>query len=428
MKSVFFQNVCLMDDAELGRRYDVGCRQGKISFVAPTGNGDAPHSYDRLIEGRGRLLTSAFYNTHCHAAMTLFRGLGADLPLHRWLDDVIFPAERTLTAETVYIGTKLAIAEMLRAGIVSFSDMYFFTDAVAKAVAETGIKANLARSVAIADPDADLKNDPQIKESISLFKQWNGFDGGRILVDMSLHAEYTNSEKSVSFLSALAGEYGTGMQIHLSETEKEHRECIERNGCTPTLFFLRNGTFEAPTTAAHGVFLTDEDREVLVAKGVTVSHNPVSNLKLGSGIMPLYKTLASGVSVAMGTDGVASNDRLDILREMQTALLLHKGTSPDGMALTAESMWVLGSENGAKAQRRQKAGRVQKGYSADLLLWDLSGVRNLPARDAFSTMMYSAARDDLYLTMVEGHILYENGVLLTIDEEKLTDEFLRIVR
>jgi len=190
-----------------------------------------------VVEGNQNLLMPAFYNTHCHAAMTLFRGYGEDLPLQRWLEERIFPAEDRLTHRSVYVATKWAIAEMLRGGVASFSDMYMFEDAVAEAVLETGIKANLSRSIVSFDPKIDIKKDSRFDETLSLIRGYHNADDGRILVDLSLHAEYTNVPIACKDLADYAKENGFGMQIHLSETEREHTECIGRHGKTPTQFF-----------------------------------------------------------------------------------------------------------------------------------------------------------------------------------------------
>ncbi len=427
MKRILFRDVTLRGKERAGKRYDVVIADRRIESVEETGHAFPDIPFFRVVEGRGRLLATGFYNTHCHSAMTLFRGMGGDLPLKRWLDECILPAEDHLTSEKVYVASKLAIAEMLRAGIVSFSDMYFFMDDVGRAVAETGIKANLSRSVVTFDPSADFSLDTRMQESIRLFRDWHGAEGGRIRVDMSLHAEYTNVAEGVRYLSDVACDLGTGMQIHLSETESEHQACIGRHGCTPTAFFEKNGLFRVPVTAAHCVWLTDEDRAILAQYGASVAHNPVSNLKLGSGIMPLAKTLESGVNVTIGTDGVASNNRLDILREMQTALLLQKGMSRRPDSITADAMWDLGSKNGALAQGREGGGLLKAGGLADLILLDLSGGRNAAAvSDVDSVLMYSARTDDICMTMVDGEILYENGQIRTIDEEKLLYEFRRL--
>ena len=375
-----------------------------------------------VVDCRGDLLIPAFYNAHCHAAMTLFRGYGEDLPLQRWLEERIFPAEDRLTHRSVYVASKLAIAEMLRNGIASFSDMYMFEDAVADAVLETGIKANLSRSFVSFDPTADIRKDSRFDEFLSLAKQYHKADDGRILVDMSLHAEYTNTPLTCKTVGEYAKKHSFGMQIHLSETEKEHNECIGRHGKTPTRFFSDLGVLDVPTTAAHCVWLSNEDIEVLAEKEVSVAHNPVSNLKLGSGVMPLKKMIDHGVNVALGTDGVASNNRLDILREMQTAAILHKGITRDPAVTRAADMLPLATCNGAISQGRRDCGRVAVGYRADLVLINRRSIHNMPSYDDYAMLAYSADRSDVLLTMVDGRILYRNGEYTSIDEERLISE------
>ena len=377
---------------------------------------------DDLIDCKGNLLIPAFYNAHCHAAMTLFRGYGEDLPLQRWLEERIFPAEDRLTYHSVLVATKLAIAEMLKNGIASFSDMYMFEDAVAEAVLESGIKANLSRSFVSFDPEADIRKDSRFDEFLQLAKGYHHADEDRILVDMSLHAEYTNTEKTCRSVAEYARAHGFGMQIHLSETEKEHLECIARHGVTPTRFFFETGVFDSPTTAAHCVWVSDEDIALLAQKKVSVAHNPVSNLKLGSGVMPLRKMLDGGVNVALGTDGVASNNRLDVLREMQTAAILHKGVNRDPAITVAADMLALATKNGAIAQGRADCGRVEVGNRADLVLIDRDSIHNMPSYDDYAMLSYSANASDVLFTMVDGRILYRNGEYTAIDEERLRHE------
>ena len=375
-----------------------------------------------VIEGNGNLLMPGFYNIHCHAAMTLFRGYGEDLPLDRWLNERIFPAEERLTAKSVRVATKLAIAEMLRGGIVSFSDMYMFEDSVAEAVAEYGIKANLSRSIVSFDPEIDILSDSRFAETLDLIQGYHEYDDGRIRTDLSLHAEYTNVPRACRDLAEYAKAHGFGMQIHLSETEKEHRECIARHGMTPTEFFLSTGVLDVPTTAAHCVWVEDRDLDIFKEKGVSVAHNPVSNLKLGSGVMPLRKMLDRGINVGLGTDGVASNNRLDILREMQTAAILHKGVSRDPAITVAAEMLPLATLNGARAQGRDDCGRVEVGYRADLVLINRNSLHNMPSYDDYAMLAYSAERSDVLFTMVDGRILYRNGAYTSIDEERLRFE------
>lgn len=375
-----------------------------------------------IVDCGGNLLIPAFYNAHCHAAMTLFRGYGEDLPLQRWLNERILPAEEKLTYRSVRVATELAIAEMLKNGIASFSDMYMFEDAVAEAVLATGIKANLSRSFVSFDPNADILKDFRFDEFRMLSQKYHGADDGRIRVDLSLHAEYTNTPRACRAVGeyALANSYG--MQIHLSETEKEHNDCIGRHGKTPTAFFAEMGVLDVPTTAAHCVWVSDEDIEILAKKGVTAAHNPVSNLKLGSGVMPLRKLLDAGVNVALGTDGVASNNRLDVLREMQTAAILHKGVSRNPAITLAKEMIPLATRNGALSQGRTDCGSVKIGYRADLVLINRNSIHNMPSYDDYAMLCYSAEGSDVLLTMVDGRILYQNGAYTCIDEERLRSE------
>ncbi|MBR2927313.1 MAG: amidohydrolase [Clostridia bacterium] len=381
---------------------------------------DTTHA--EVVDCKGNLLIPAFYNAHSHAAMTLFRGYGEDLPLQKWLNDRILPAEDRLTYRSAYVASKLAIAEMLRAGIVSFSDMYMFMDATAEAVLETGIKANLARCVVSFDPDIDMTQDYRTREALELAEKYHGAGEGRLKIDLSLHAEYTNVPRCCSYLAELARDRQMRMQIHLSETQKEQADCIRRHGKTPAQFFYDLGVFDVPTTAAHCVWVTDEDVDLLAKCKVFVAHNPVSNLKLGSGVMPLQKLLAKGVTVALGTDGAASNNRLDLFREMQTAAILHKGVQNDPALIAGEEIFRLATRNGALSQGRDDCGEVRVGMRADLLLIDRNSLHNMPCYDEIAMLLYSADSHDVLMTMVDGRILYQNGAYTSIDEERLRFE------
>lgn len=423
--NLLIKNVHLTEEYGFGRDLvNIAIKDKKIDLVGvemPKGH------FDRVIDGGENLVIPAFYNAHCHSAMTLFRGYGDDLPLDRWLNEKIFPAEDRLDAKRTYMGSMLAIAEMIRHGIVSFSDMYMFMDSAAEAVAESGVKANLSRSIVSFDPDLDMTADSRMLESAAFAERWHDSCDGRIKVDMSLHAEYTNVKKCCSYVAEYAGKHGLGMQIHLSETKKEHEECIGRHGVTPAEFFLRSGVFEVSTTAAHCVWVSDRDIEILAEKKVSVAHNPVSNLKLGSGIMPYAKMKKSGINIALGTDGVASNNRLDMVRELQTAALVHKGINLNAAETNAGDMIYAATRAGALSQGRADCGRVEQGYCADLLLVDLHSFNNTPAYSYESTVCYSMAASDVLLTVCDGRILYENGEYTSIDTERLKFEFSETV-
>lgn len=417
---ILLKNATLLPEYGFGeQRVSVTVQDGVIQEITASAPTEVA---DQTVDCGGDLLLPAFYNAHCHAAMTLFRGYGEDLPLQRWLDERILPAEDRLSDHSVYVASKLAIAEMLRNGIASFSDMYMFEEATARAVLESGIKANLSRCLVSFDPAIDMAKDSRMAQALSLLSQYQNAGDGRLRIDMSLHAEYTNVPKACEYVAAYAKTNGLRMQIHLSETEKEHKDCIRRHGKTPTAFFRDTGVLDVPTTAAHCVWVTEEDIVILREKGVTAVHNPVSNLKLGSGVMPLRRLLDAGVNVALGSDGVASNNRLDILREMQTAAILHKGIHRDPAITKAHELPALATRNGALAQGRTDCGRVEKGYRADLILISRNSLHNMPCFDDYAMLAYSAESRDVLMTMVDGRILYRNGEYTLIDEERLRHE------
>lgn len=423
---ILFSNVKLLPEGGCDPRKDyfVAVADEHIAEIADT---RPAGEFDREVDGRGMLLCPGLYNAHCHSPMTLFRGYGEDLPLDRWLRERIFPAEDLLTPERVRAGAMLAIAEMVRGGIVSFTDMYFFTDTIAECVIETGVKANIGRAVMAFDPDVDMRNDVRMREAAALAEAYHGAAGGRVRVDMAIHAEYTNNQKSAAYVAEYARARGLGIQLHLSETEKEHQECIARHGRTPAEFFDALGVFDVPVTAAHCVWVSDGDIELMAARGVTAVHNPSSNLKLGSGVMPLRKLLDAGVNVALGTDGAASNNTLDLFKELHLAAILHKGVNRRPEGTRAAEIWRMATRNGALSQGRPDCGTLEVGARADLILVDLESLNNLPAYDFYGTLVYSAGGADVALTMADGRILYERGEYKTLDVEFVKYEFGRVM-
>lgn len=374
--------------------------------------------FDRVIDGKNKLLMPALYNCHAHTAMTLFRGYGEDMPLQSWLNDCIFPAEDRLTSEAVYNASMLAIAEMLKNGIVSFSDMYFFSEDTIRAVAETGMKANIARCITCFNPEETKDTDTRLLEALALYNAYHNSYDGRIKMDMSVHAEYTTLPHAVKYVADAAKELGLHMHVHMSETESEHNECMARNGGkTPAQHFAALGVFDVPTVAAHCVWVSDEDVALMAEKGVFAAHNPVSNIKLGSGMMPILKMHRAGVKVVLGTDGAASNNRLDILREMNVAAMLQKGHDRVCDAMKASDIIPLATVNGAMAQGRADCGKLVCGAKADLILLDLDTPNNIPCYAPATSVIYSATGADVRMTMVDGRILYENGQFTTLDIE-----------
>ena len=398
-------------------------------FRQPLGEADSAvlRDCDRVIDADGMLLMPGLYNCHTHSPMTLFRGMGDNLSLDSWLNDCIFPAEDLLNDERVRVGSMMSIAEMIRGGTVSFSDMYFFCPQTAEAVGESGMKANISRSVVSFDPSADWSRDSRFAEAEALFRDYNGAFDGRVLIDVALHAEYTNVASAVRYASDMRDRLGCRTQVHLSETEREHLASIERHGRTPAGFFDDNGFLDSALSCAHCVWLSDEDIALLAERGATVVHNPGSNLKLGSGIMPLRRMLDAGINVTVGTDGAASNNKLDLLSELRLSLLLQRGASCAADSISSDEMIPIGTKNGAISQGRSGCGLIREGYAADMILVDLRGVSNLPVRSLSSSLIFSASSSDVFMTMCDGRILYENGEYKTLDEEKIKSDFMRVM-
>ena len=299
---MLFSDIGLIaDDFSYKPHAYVGVDQGTIAYVGTT----APTQDfgGRCTTGRGKVLMPGMVNAHSHAPMTLMRGYAENLALDDWLNTTIFPFEAQMTDEDVYPATVLAIAEMLRFGTTSFSDMYYFNDARARAILETGIKCNLCHTV------IDFEGTPYAQkedaaENERLVRDYHGANGGRLLIDMGLHAEYTSNPVTVQTFAQATKEIGLRIQVHVSETAKEVRECKDRHeGRTPVRYLADLGVFDNPTTAAHCVWLEGDDYALLANHGVTVASNPVSNAKLGSGIADLPGMRAAGVRVALGTDG-----------------------------------------------------------------------------------------------------------------------------
>ena len=394
----------------------------KVSYVGET-IPESETSFDNIINGDGCILSPGFVNAHCHTPMTLLRGLGSDCPLDVWLNEHIFPVEDRLNGDLAYIGTLSAIAEMLRGGVISYSDMYFFCDRIADAVIKTGIKANISRSVVSFDENEDPSKNFRVTETLSLFNDYHGAADGRVKVDFSLHAEYTNTERMCRYLAELAKEYGTGMQIHLSETKKEHEEGTARRGMTPTAFFEKCGVFDVPVSAAHCVWLDDNDIDIMVRHGATAVTNPRSNLKLGSGIMNFDKYRNAGMNIAIGTDGSASNNKLDVIADMQLAAILSKGIFNDATAVPAKEVIKSATFGGYMSQGRPGVCAITEGMTADLILISCDRPGVSISEDPISTIAYASDRSDIVMTMVDGRILFENGEYNTIDTEWLNFEF-----
>lgn len=383
------------------------------------GTDKPPVSYDTEKDMSGRLLLPGLINCHGHSPMVLLRGVGSDLTLQEWLFGKIMPIEDKLTAEDIKIGNQLALLEMISTGTTSYSDMYFEPQTAVENALACGIKANISRPVQCFNKDETYAGNFRAKESIQLFKDFHGAGDGRVRIDFSVHAEYTCFEHIVGPYSADCKALGGRMHIHLSETKKEHDECVEKYGKTPAKWFYDLGTFDSPTAAAHCVFVTEEDMALMLEKGVSPIHNPTSNMKLGSGFAPIQRMLDLGLNVTLGTDGAASNNNLNMMEELHLAAVLHNGYHRDPTILKPAELLAMATRSGARLQGREDTGVLAVGKKADIIALDLTKPHMVPNLDPLALAVYSAQGSDVAMTMVDGNILYENGEFLTLDAEKI---------
>lgn len=365
---------------------------------------------DETIDGNGALAMPGLCNMHTHTPMTLLRSIGSDLPLDRWLNEAIFPVEKHLTDDAVRAGTDLGIMEMLRYGTTSFNDMYMHMDMEAEAVRDSGMRALLGHGVVDFDESCS-----DLLPNIALIEKWNHAADDRIRVALAPHSEGATTQKVLEKIRDAAETYKVPVHVHVSETKLDYDGSLERRGLTPPQYLDKLGLLDYPLLAAHCVWFTDEDIELFARKGAVILHNPISNLKLASGIAPIAKMLKAGCKVALGTDGVASNNNLNLWEEIKLMPMLQKGSMLDPTVVSPAQTIAAATSVGAQALGYHNLGLLKEGYLADLILLDLSGAHMAPCNDLESNLVYSAQGSDVCLTMVHGKVLYRNGQFTTLD-------------
>lgn len=376
----------------------------------------------KCIDGKGGILMPGLVNAHTHVPMTAMRGYGDGNNLQDWLHNFIFPVEAKWDDRAIRACAALGLAEMIASGVTCIADMYMHTDAVLREVESAGISANVScGGVQFEEPfDPDKNHDCIVQRELT--EKWHGRDDGRIQVDASIHGEYTSHAGLWDWMARYAADHGLGMHVHLSETQAEHEQCRARHGGkTPAAVLAEHGVFDVRAIAAHCVWTTPEDWAILARKGVTAVHNPMSNLKLGSGVAPVVDLRKAGVNVALGTDGVSSNNCTDFFGDMKLAAILQNGVCHDPLALTAWDALEMATVNGGKALGR-KTGRIEKGYEADLILLDSEALNLIPCHDAANNLAYAAHGSNVVMNMARGKVIYKNGEFLTIDIEKVKKE------
>ena len=383
-----------VDGVDAGLR----CEDGLICAIGPE---LTPLPGDEVIDASGGEILPALVNGHTHAAMTLFRGYGGDLPLMRWLQERIWPAEARLEADDAYWGVRLACAEMIRSGTARFWDMYWHPEATARAVQDSGLRATIGAPLIDGEIGGDLRK--SALRSLDLLDE----AGPLVRPALAPHAIYTVGEDSLRWISGLSAERGLPVQIHLSETEREVSDCVAEHGLRPAAYLDRCGLLNERTVLAHGVWLDRAELELIAERGTTVITNPAANMKLAvGGAFPWPEAKRAGVAVGLGTDGAGSNDSLDLLADLKLFALVQKHQARDAEALTAPDAWRVAT--GALAPALGASGDLAVGNAADLIVLSSSAPELTPG-DLTEALVYAASGSVVDTTVVAGRVLMRNG-------------------
>jgi 5-methylthioadenosine/S-adenosylhomocysteine deaminase len=405
-------------DSEPIKNGAVAVADGRIAAVGPAEELLELSPSGDVLNAGNSIILPGLVNTHSHLAMTLLRGIADDIPLKEWLEQHIWPVEsKYMDRKTVRLGTELATAEQLLAGVTTTADMYFFGDEVSAVLAEAGMRGVVAESLIdiptprCATPEEMLEKQRELLDIYS--------DHPLITPSVAAHSPYSVSAANLVKEAELAEEYEVSMQIHLAETTWEVEKLLGEKGVSPVAYLADLGVLSERTVAAHCVHVSSEDIELLAEFEAGVSHNPVSNLKLASGVSPVPTMVAAGVKVGLGTDGAASNNTLDLLRDMQLAALLHKGITGDPTVLPARTMLELLTINGARVLGLENIGTLVEGREADLICVAVDGPHTAPMYDPFSHLVFAARSSDVRHVMIHGQVVVRNHELQTMDRERI---------
>ena len=392
-----------------------GTRIVSVGTVRPQG------TFDQEIDGKGNVLMPGFVNAHTHVPMTAMRGYGDGNNLQDWLNNYIFPVEAKWDDRAVRCCTDLGLAEMIASGVTTIADMYMHTDIIAQEVASAGISANLSVGGVLFGESFDPNTNHDCVAQRELTEKWHNYNDGQIRIDASIHGEYTSHKELWQWMADYAREHKLGMHVHISETRAEHEACMARHGKTPIQILNDYGVWDGRAIAAHCVWTTPEDWAIMAEKGISAIHNPISNLKLGSGIAPVPAMKKAGVNVCLGTDGVSSNNCTDFFSDLKFAAILHNGAGCDPLALLPLDALKMATRDGGVALGR-KTGVIQAGYEADLILVDFSHLNLTPCHSVLSNLAYAAHGTDVCMNMARGKVIYKDGDFLTIDLERVRRE------
>ena len=403
----------LIQKARLGAEFrDILIQNGRFARIEPAIDPLSLSPSTQTLEAEGQAILPSFANVHCHAAMVLMRGLGDGLPLHAWLNDIIWPMERRLTADHVYWGTLFGCLEMIRSGITAVFDMYWQTPQCLRAFYESGIRANFSHPNIIPPGQpalAGLRRD--LEEHLALARSYPA----RIELSVGIHALYTTSPEMRAICRDFAEAHDLVVQTHVAETKRETDECLQATGKTPVEVFESEGLLNERFLGAHGVWLTDADRARLAQRGAAIAHCPSSNMKLASGTFAEGAARRAGVRFGLGTDGASSNNRYDMFAEMRTAALLAKSATLDPVACSAAEIYRTATVDGFRIFRLD-AGEIAVGKVADCLLVDLDHTGLVPGHDLISDLVYAATPECVDTTICAGKVLMRHRRIPGEDE------------
>lgn len=402
----------------------IGIEGGKIVSVSRQAPKEPPQT---VIDGTGMVAMPGLVNCHTHLASSVLRSYTDDLGNAQALEELL-KKEAKMDSRCARAAALLSIAECLRFGVTSVSDLYYYPDATAKAVAESGIKANLALSsyrFIDQNEEFDFDTDEQCKELVRLTEKWDGFDEGRIKIDAGIYAEYTSNYKLWEGLVGYASEQGLGLQLHLAQTPGEVEGCLDRTGMNPGELLNCHGLFNVPVTAAGCGYLEPVERKILGRKKVTAVALPLSAAKSGMDCAHILDCVQGGMNVALGTDGAVEAGNLDMFEVMRGAALAERSRRQDASAMPSSAALMMATVCGAQAQGRSKeCGMLQAGMDADLILVDFTAPHLMPCHNVLNGLVFSAKGGDVAMTMVRGKILYQNGKFPTIDLSKVVEELV----
>ena len=393
----------------------IGVEEGKITYIGKSAPEESPKT---IVDGTGMVAIPGLVNSHTHLATTVLRSYLDDADNKEMLTQLL-QKEAKMDSKSAKASALLGIAECLRFGITSVSDLYYYPDAVAEAAAEAGIKANVALSAyrfIDENEEFDFETDEQCRELCRVVEKWNGHDGGRIRIDCGIHSEYTSNYKLWEALGAYALEEGLGMQLHLAQTEAEAESCLERTGLSQTELLGGHRLFSVPATVSGCVALTEEDRKYLGKKGASAVATPVADGKAGQPTTPISACVKAGMNVALGTGGAYECGNLDMFEVMRQTAMAARLAGQDASAMPAPAVLMMATVCGARAQgRADSTGMLKEGMDADIVLVDFSAPHLMPCHNVLSSLVFAAKGGDVAMTMVRGKILYQNGGFPTID-------------